>query len=270
MFKKKTINCFLFLFEKKKLLLLWKRKKTSHLFPLFDFFERAKYSFVFFSVFLFFFFFIENLCLLILTLPFFCSLHCFHIQKTFSTLSLLECLLCLFIFPLVLPKSICSLFLSLGVFSLLSPCRPFLNFLFSLSFVVSLFSQPKPFSQKFCFVLQKLSFSVFFYFTLKIILSVSFFVGLLFYICLSVFCFFFVSWKLVSRLCCDSPSWFSFFILFFFLKKKVVPFYSLALMYLKRCRFFPKKERYILLFFLFFLFFFFSSLVFFKIFLCVK
>ena len=134
-------------------------------------------------------------------------------------------------------------FLSLGVFSLLSPCRPF-KFLFSLSLVVSLLSQSKTFSQNFCFVSlytsAKLSFSVFFYLNLKIILIVSFFAGHFFTFCLSVFCLLFVSWKIVSRFFL----WLSFLVFFYTLislKKTGSPFfYSLPFLYQKRCWFFQQ------------------------------
>ena len=162
---------------------------------------------------------------------FFWSLHCFHTKKNPSQ----HCL-CLFIFPLVLPKSTCSLFFGLSVFSRCFHLAALFKFSFFFVFCCLFVFSTKNLFTTFLFCVAKLSFSVFFHFTLKIILSVSFFCWFFFSFVCPCFVFFCVlkisfSFFFVTLL-------FGFLFSFFFFKKKILLFYSLALMYLKKCRFF--------------------------------
>ena len=176
-------NCFSFLlsplFEKKK-------RYFSSVSPL-HFSERETFHHVF-SFFLLFSSFQQTLfhwkfCVYSFWSFLFLSPHYFLQKNLFN---IFPCLLCLFNFLLfVHPLSSCSLFFV----SPCSPvsftfCLPFLDFLkkyFSWPLIVSFFSLPLTFFHKFYFVypckhLQKLSFSVFLFFTPKNpVLSVSFF-----------------------------------------------------------------------------------------------
>ena len=223
------------------------------MFPLFALFWKGE---IFLCVVSFFLFFIENLCLLILTLPFYLFTvstpkrpsHHFPFWNVFFA--------SLF-FPRVLPKCTCSLF-CLSVFSRCFLLAALLKFLFSLSFAVSLFSQSKTFSQNFCFVSlytsAKLSFSVFFFFTLKIMLSVSFLLDIFFTFVCPCFVFFRVLRKSFSFFL-----WLSFPVFFFhFFGVNKFSFFTLLLWYIQKDFGFSKKN-WGDIFFLFSFGFFFSS-----------
>ena len=111
----------------------WKGEIFLCVFSVFLFFFHRKFVFTHFDT--SFFFLVSSL---------------FPHQKTFSTLSLLECLLCLFIFPLVLPKSICSLFFCLSVFSRCLHLLALFKILFFLCLLLSLcFLNQNPFHKNF-------------------------------------------------------------------------------------------------------------------------
>ena len=110
---------------------------------LLSFFQREKMSFVFSPSYCFSLlqkkdFLFGCSCWLILKLPIFIS-SLFPSKKTFSTISLLECLLYLFISSFLHPLSTCSL-CCLSVFSRLSHLfHPFSNLLSSCSLIVFVF-----------------------------------------------------------------------------------------------------------------------------------
>ena len=163
----KKTNCFLFYKNKNSFYILEKIKKCFSLVSTFCFVLKGDMFLCAFSFFLFFFH--RKFVLTHFDTSFFLSLHCFHSKRPSQHFPFQNVFFAS-IFPLVFPKSTCSLF-CLSVFSRCFLFAALLKFLFSLSFVVSLFSQSKTLSQNFCFVSLytsgKLSFSVFFYFTLK-------------------------------------------------------------------------------------------------------
>ena len=211
-----------------------KTKKSVFLMCFSFFFQREKFSFVFspsscFSLLQKKDFLFGCSCWLILKLPFFIS-SLFPSKKTFSTISLSECLLYLFISSFLHPLSTCSLCCLSGFSRFSHLFHPFKNLLSSCSLIVFVFYVSITFLF-FCIFVNFCKTHFFCFFSFENLVFVCFFLLLdAFYIFFSCFCPFFLClqiWFLVFLGKAIFLVWFlSLFIFFWCFWKDVVVFFK--------------------------------------------